>query len=79
MLPAQLRRKAEEFIDSDAFFAEPGAMAARATLAVRACLTEVRVPALDDPGCSAPTYGDDEPQGGPLLVGGRVEAPALRV
>ena len=79
MFPAQLRRKAEKFVDSGAFFAEPGAMAAPVTLAVGACPTEVRAPALEVPACSAPTYGNDAPHGGPLLVGRRVEASAPRL
>ncbi|GAA3798862.1 M20 family metallopeptidase [Streptomyces phyllanthi] len=85
MIPAQLLRKAEEFIDSGAFFAELAAMVAyptesvhpEASVAVTAYLDEVLTPALTGLGCSVRTYGNEDPRGGPFLVGRRVESPKL--
>ncbi|BBC32112.1 hypothetical protein SGFS_034060 [Streptomyces graminofaciens] len=85
MIPAQLRRKAEEFVDSGAFFAELAAMVAYPTestrpeggVAVKAYLDEILTPALVGLGCSVRTYDNPDPRGGPFLVGRRVESPAL--
>ncbi|MEW2395150.1 M20 family metallopeptidase [Streptomyces sp. NPDC046862] len=85
MIPAQLLHKAEEFVDSGAFFAELAAMVAYPTesarpesgVAVRAYLDGVLTPALAGLGCSVTTYENDDPRGGPFLVGSRVESPGL--
>jgi acetylornithine deacetylase/succinyl-diaminopimelate desuccinylase-like protein len=83
VIPEKLVRRAEEFIDSGAFFTELAAMVAYATesarpeggLAIQAYLDEVLRPALAGLGCRVTQY--DNPSGGPFLVGTRVESPGL--
>ncbi|WP_019066963.1 M20 family metallopeptidase [Streptomyces hokutonensis] len=85
MIPEKLARKAEEFVDSGAFFTELATMVAYATessrpegrLAVEAYLDEVLAPALTALGCEAVRYDNPDPAGGPFLVGTRVESPDL--
>jgi len=85
VIPAQLLHKAEEFVDSGAFFAELAAMVAYPTesarpessVAVKAYLEEVLTPALTGLGCSVTTYENTDPRGGPFVVGRRVESPGL--
>jgi acetylornithine deacetylase/succinyl-diaminopimelate desuccinylase-like protein len=47
------------------------------SVAVSAYLNEVLAPALLGLGCSVRTYENDDPRGGPFLVGRRVESPGL--
>ncbi len=83
MIPEQLVCKAEEFVDSGAFFTELSAMVAYATesarpqgrLAMDAYLYEVLRPALEGLGCHVTRY--DNPWGGPFLLGRRIESPEL--
>ncbi|MFI6767306.1 M20 family metallopeptidase [Streptomyces sp. NPDC050355] len=85
MIPENLVRRAEEYVDSGAFFADLGAMVAYPTesarpqsyLAVKAYLEEVLAPALTDLGCSVAQYANPDSSGGPFLVGTRVESPEL--
>ncbi|WP_209239641.1 M20 family metallopeptidase [Streptomyces oryzae] len=85
MICENLVRRAEEYIDSGAFFAELSAMVGyptesaqpRSHLAVKAYLDEVLVPKLTDLGCSVAEYANPDPSGGPFLVGTRVESPEL--
>ncbi|MFJ2605528.1 M20 family metallopeptidase [Streptomyces sp. NPDC087425] len=85
MIPEKLARKAAEFVDSGAFFTELATMVGYATessrpegrLAIEAYLDEVLTPALTDLGCEVTRYDNPDPAGGPLLVGTRVESPAL--
>ncbi|MGW2517305.1 M20/M25/M40 family metallo-hydrolase [Streptomyces sp. NPDC001617] len=84
-MPAQLVRKAEEIVDSGAFFTELSSMVGypsesarpESRVAVRAYLAEVLAPALVGLGCSVRTYENENPRGGPFLVGRRVESPSL--
>jgi acetylornithine deacetylase/succinyl-diaminopimelate desuccinylase-like protein len=83
VIPEKLVRKAEQYVDSGAFFNELAAMVAYPTesarpeshVAVKAYLDEVLTPALLGLGCSVTAY--DNPSGGPFLVGRRVEDPEL--
>ncbi|WP_030796517.1 M20 family metallopeptidase [Streptomyces sp. NRRL S-337] len=83
MIPENLVRRAEEYVDSGAFFAELSTMVGYPTesarpqrhLAVKAYLDEVLVPALTALGCSVAEYANPDPRGGPFLVGTRVESP----
>ncbi|KPC59142.1 M20 family metallopeptidase [Streptomyces chattanoogensis] len=85
MIPENLVQRAEEYVDSGAFFAELSAMVAYPTestrphsyLAVKAYLDEILVPALTQLGCSVAEYANPDPSGGPFLVGTRVESPKL--
>ena len=85
MFPTQLLRKAQEFVDSGAFFTELGAMVAYRTessrpessVAVTAYLDEVLAPALVGLGCDVRSYDNADPRGGPFLVGRRLESPEL--
>ncbi|AJT65984.1 hypothetical protein T261_4330 [Streptomyces lydicus] len=85
MIPENLVQRAEEYVDSGAFFADLSAMVAYPTestrphsyLAVKAYLDEILVPALTQLGCSVAEYANPDPSGGPFLVGTRVESPEL--
>ncbi|TJZ56781.1 M20 family metallopeptidase [Streptomyces piniterrae] len=85
MIPANLIRRAEEYIDSGAFFAELSTMVGYPTessrpegyVAVKAYLDEVLVPALTQLGCSVAEYANPDSSGGPFLVGTRMESPEL--
>ncbi|MGG7569866.1 M20 family metallopeptidase [Streptomyces sirii] len=85
MIPENLVRRSEEYVDSGAFFADLSAMVAYPTesarpqsyLAVKAYLEEVLAPALTDLGCSVAQYANPDSSGGPFLVGTRVESPEL--
>ena len=85
MIPEKLARKAEEFVDSGAFFTELAAMVAYATessrpegrLAIEAYLDEFLTPALTTLGCEVTRYDNPDPAAGPFLIGTRVESPDL--
>ncbi|WP_416963357.1 M20 family metallopeptidase [Streptomyces sp. Agncl-13] len=85
MIPEKLARKAEEFVDSGAFFTELAAMVAYATessrpggrLAIEAYLDEFLTPALTALGCEVTRYDNPDPAAGPFLIGTRVESPDL--
>ncbi|MEV5527121.1 M20 family metallopeptidase [Streptomyces prunicolor] len=85
MIPEKLARKAEEFVDSGAFFAELAAMVAYATessrpegrLAIEAYLDEFLTPALTALGCEVTRHDNPDPAAGPFLIGTRVESPDL--
>jgi len=85
VIPEKLARKAEEFVDSGAFFAELAAMVAYATessrpegrLAIEAYLDEFLTPALTALGCEVTRYDNPDPAAGPFLIGTRVESPDL--
>jgi acetylornithine deacetylase/succinyl-diaminopimelate desuccinylase-like protein len=77
--------KAEEYVDSGAFFAELAVMVGYPTesrdrggrVAVKAYLDEVLTPALTALGCAVAQHTNPDPSGGPFLVGTRVESPEL--
>ena len=85
MIPEKLARKAEEFVDSGAFFTELATMVAYATessrpegrLAIEAYLDEFLTPALTALGCEVTRYDNPDPAAGPFLIGTRVESPDL--
>jgi len=85
VIPEKLARKAEEFVDSGAFFTELAAMVAYATessrpegrLAIEAYLDEFLTPALTTLGCEVTRYDNPDPAAGPFLIGTRVESPDL--
>ncbi|MFI6543917.1 M20 family metallopeptidase [Streptomyces prunicolor] len=85
MIPEKLARKAEEFVDSGAFFTELAAMVAYATessrpegrLAIEAYLDEFLTPALTALGCEVTRHDNPDPAAGPFLIGTRVESPDL--
>lgn len=85
MIPEKLARKAEEFVDSGAFFTELATMVAYATessrpegrLAVEAYLDDFLTPALTALGCEVARHDNPDPAGGPFLIGTRVESPDL--
>jgi acetylornithine deacetylase/succinyl-diaminopimelate desuccinylase-like protein len=85
VIPEKLARKAEEFVDSGAFFTELAAMVAYATessrpegrLAIEAYLDEFLTPALTALGCEVTRYDNPDPAAGPFLIGTRVESPDL--
>jgi acetylornithine deacetylase/succinyl-diaminopimelate desuccinylase-like protein len=85
VIPEKLARKAEEFVDSGAFFTELAAMVAYATessrpegrLAIEAYLDELLTPALTALGCEVTRYDNPDPAAGPFLIGTRVESPDL--
>ncbi|WP_327404249.1 M20 family metallopeptidase [Streptomyces sp. NBC_01288] len=85
MIPEKLARKAEEFVDSGAFFTELATMVAYATessrpegrLAIEAYLDEFLTPALTALGCEVARYDNPDPAAGPFLIGTRVESPDL--
>jgi acetylornithine deacetylase/succinyl-diaminopimelate desuccinylase-like protein len=85
VIPEKLARKAEEFVDSGAFFTELATMVAYATessrpegrLAVEAYLDDFLTPALTALGCEVVRHDNPDPAGGPFLIGTRVESPDL--
>ncbi|MFI6464450.1 M20 family metallopeptidase [Streptomyces sp. NPDC050538] len=85
MIPEKLARKAEEFVDSGAFFTELATMVGYATessrpegrLAIEAYLDEFLTPALTALGCEVARYDNPDPTAGPFLIGTRVESPEL--
>ncbi|MFJ8911246.1 M20 family metallopeptidase [Amycolatopsis sp. NPDC102389] len=85
MIPAELVSKAHEHVDSGAFFAELADLVRYPTVsdhpsgrvAIKAYLDEVLSPALTALGCSVETYPNSDPDGGPFLIGTRVERPEL--
>ncbi|KPH97898.1 peptidase M20 [Actinobacteria bacterium OK074] len=85
MIPQEIARKAEDFVDSGAFFTELSAMVAYPTestrpeghVAVKAYLDEVLSPALTGLGCTVAQYDNPVHPGAPFLVGRRVESPDL--
>ncbi|MEU6780848.1 M20 family metallopeptidase [Nonomuraea angiospora] len=85
MIPADLIEQAEEYVDSGAFFTDLAAMVSYPTestkpgtrVAVKAYLDEVLTPALTGLGCSVTEHPNPDPDGGPFLVGTRVESPSL--
>ena len=85
MIPEKLARKAEEFVDSGAFYTELATMVAYATessrpegrLAIEAYLDEFLTPALTALGCEVTRYDNPDPAAGPFLIGTRVESPDL--
>jgi acetylornithine deacetylase/succinyl-diaminopimelate desuccinylase-like protein len=79
-----LVEKAEEYVDTGAYFTELARMVGYATesrrsdnVAVRAYLDEVLTPALTALGCTVAEHANPDPSGGPFLVGTRVESPEL--
>ncbi|MFG6190736.1 M20 family metallopeptidase [Nonomuraea sp. JJY05] len=85
MIPADLIEQAEEYVDSGAFFTDLAAMVSYPTestrpgssVAVKAYLDDVLTPALTGLGCSVTEHPNPRPDGGPFLVGTRVESPSL--
>ncbi|MFF4607300.1 hypothetical protein ACFY12_31765 [Streptomyces sp. NPDC001339] len=85
MITENVVRRAEEYVDSGAFFADLGAMVGCPTesarpqrhLAVKAYLDEILTPALTELGCPVAEYANPDPSGGPFLVGTRDESPEL--
>ncbi len=83
--PAELVSKAQEHVDSGAFFAELAELVRYPTVsdrpdgrvAIKAYLDEVLTPALTGLGCSVRRYPNPDPAGGPFLVGTRIESPEL--
>ncbi|OXM51353.1 hypothetical protein CFP75_13980 [Amycolatopsis alba DSM 44262] len=77
--------KAQEHVDSGAFFAELAELVRYPTVsdhpsgrvAIKAYLDEVLTPALTALGCSVSTYPNPDPAGGPFLIGTRIESPEL--
>lgn len=85
MIPDDLRKSANDYIDSGGFFRDLAAMVAYPTVstdlgarvAITAYLDEVLTPALQDVGCSVTRYANPDARGGPFLVGRRVESVEL--
>ncbi|MFD2466331.1 M20 family metallopeptidase [Amycolatopsis silviterrae] len=85
MTAPELRSRAQNLVDSGEFFAALARAVSYPTVstspdgrvAVKAYLDEVLTPALTDLGCTAETYPNPDPAGGPFLVGTRVESPEL--
>ncbi|MEV7548628.1 M20 family metallopeptidase [Amycolatopsis sp. NPDC089917] len=84
-IPAELVSKAQEHVDSGAFFAELAELVRYPTVsdrpsgrvAIKAYLDEVLTPALNALGCVVTTYPNPDPDGGPFLIGARAESPEL--
>jgi acetylornithine deacetylase/succinyl-diaminopimelate desuccinylase-like protein len=80
-----LVEKAEEYVDSGAFFTDLAVMVGYPTesrdreghVAVKAYLDEVLTRALIALGCSVTEHANPDPSGGPFLIGSRVESPEL--
>ena len=85
MIPQNLPLRAEDYVDSGAFFAELARLVAYPTesappegrVALKAYLDEVLDPALTDLGCTVTQHANPDPAGGPFLLGTRVESPEL--
>lgn len=85
MISIELRKSAEEYIDSGGFFRDLAAMVAYqtvstdpgASVAVTAYLDDILTPAMQGLGCSVTTYANPDPTGGPFFVGRRVESAEL--
>lgn len=85
MSAANLVTRAEDYVDSGAFFAELAVMVGyptesrdnRGRVAVAAYLDEILTPVLTGLGCTVAEHANPDPRGGPFLVGTRVESPEL--
>ncbi|QFU89392.1 M20 family metallopeptidase [Amycolatopsis sp. YIM 10] len=85
MIPAQLRQKAEEHVDSGAFREELARLVGyptestteRGRVALKAYLDEVLTPLLTALGCTVTEHPNPDPAGGPFLLGTRIESPSL--
>ncbi|AXB41264.1 M20 family metallopeptidase [Amycolatopsis albispora] len=85
MIPQNLRRAAENHVDSGAFRAHLAELVGyptestteRGNVALRAYLDHVLTPLLTDLGCTVTEHPNPDPAGGPFLLGTRAESPDL--
>lgn len=85
VIPAELVSKAQEHVDSGAFFTELAELVRYPTVsdhpagrvAIKAYLDDALTPALTALGCEVATFPNPDPAGGHFLIGTRIESPEL--